>query len=261
MIKPLIQKAASYDIELDELALYAYAKHAQERNAQIAKLRSDMPDNGSGMSNDDAQAILDTVDQAGMKAQYEELHKLLMDLNAMRRKLQLGAGLITREEHDAWAGAYENYVPLRGFEAVDLDGKEPPKSGRGTGGGYNIRGKEAMRAKGRQSKAADIIENIITDYEKAVIRAEKNDVALRFIKLAQDNPDPALWELDATRTRVSLDRATGRVTKEAAADKGEVCKASILKRLAKGECRPPIKPTDRDAWAWAAPECGRYGWG
>ncbi len=215
---PLIKEAQENDITMDELSLYAYAKHAKERNAYIQSLRRDMPDTGSGMTNDEADDILTMFEVNGQAAIMEKLHAQLMAITAATRREMLETELITQDEFDAMETQYENYVPLRGFEEVDQNGERTTVA-RG-GRGFNIRGKETTRALGRRTRAGNIIENIVLDYERAVFRGERNMVGQTFLELIRNNPDPALWEIDAERTRTSFNRQTGRVNKSREVDSG-----------------------------------------
>ncbi|HQQ69091.1 MAG TPA: hypothetical protein PLL92_02110, partial [Alicycliphilus sp.] len=138
-VEPLMQRAAELGVDLEELALYAYAKHAEERNDHIAGINDRFADGGSGMTTADANAVMDKVRQEGREQAFEELHQGLMGITAKTRALLLSEGLITADEFDALQGQYQNYIPLRGFERVDERG-EP--SGRPSGKGFNIRGKE-----------------------------------------------------------------------------------------------------------------------
>ena len=215
---PLIREAIDNDITMDELSLYAYAKHAKERNAYIQTLRRDMPDTGSGLSNDEADDILTMFQVNGKTAVMERLHQRLMGITATTRREMLESELITQDEYDQMESQYENYVPLRGFEEVDQNGERTSVQ-RG-GRGFNIRGKETTRALGRRTRAGNIIENIVLDYERAVFRGERNMVGQTFLELIRTNPDPKLWEIDAERTRVSFNRQTGRVNKSREVDSG-----------------------------------------
>ena len=217
VMQPMIDKAVRYDIDLDELALYAYAKHAEERNRYIASINQRMPDGGSGMKTADANAILQQV-QSGPKAQqYEELHRDLMAIASTTRQIMLSEGLITQDEFTALDGAYQNYIPLRGLENVDDEGRMRP----GVGRGVNIRGKETIRALGRRSRASDLIENVIRDYERVVMRVEKNDVGKVLLDFVLSNPDPDLWDVDVERNQPSFNRATGLVQYTRQIEKGE----------------------------------------
>lgn len=218
-VQPLMEKAVKLGIELDELSLYAYAMHAKERNAYIASIDPKLQDGGSGMTNDEADSILGLVKLSGDQAKFEELHTDLMTITRGNRLAMLADGLITQQEFEALEGAYEYYVPLRGFEKLDKDGKPAPA--RSAGKGFNIRGAETIRAKGRVSRAGQIIENIIHDHQRTIARGERNHVAKVFLNFVLKNPDPDLWEIDATTTRKSIDRKTGRVARDTAIEKGE----------------------------------------
>lgn len=217
-VQPLMEKAVKFGIELDELSLYAYAMHAKERNAYIASIDKKLQDGGSGMTNAEADSILQLVDLSGDKAKFEELHTDLMTITRGNRMAMLADGLITQEEFNALEGAYDSYVPLRGFEIMDEDDKP---TGRSPGKGFNIRGAETLKAKGRVSRAGQIIENIISDHQRTIVRGERNHVAKVFLNFALTNPDPDLWEIDATTTRKSIDRKTGRIARNTAIEKGE----------------------------------------
>lgn len=196
-MRPFTEKAAKVGIDLDELSLYAYAKHAEERNRHIASINPGLPDGGSGMKTADAQAIIARFQAQPNFQDIRDLHNDLMAVTQASRDLLWNEGLISDDEYTAWSNQYSDYIPLRGFEGVD------PETGVRTGGrGINVRGGESMRALGRRSKAGNLIENVIADYERAVLRAEKNEIGRTFYRFVQANPDSKLWEVDPVkRTR------------------------------------------------------------
>ena len=196
-MRPFTEKAAKVGIDLDELSLYAYAKHAEERNRHIASINPGLPDGGSGMKTADAQAIIARFQAQPNFQDIRDLHNDLMAVTQASRDLLWNEGLISDDEYTTWSNQYSDYIPLRGFEGVD------PETGVRTGGrGINVRGGESMRALGRRSKAGNLIENVIADYERAVLRAEKNEIGRTFYRFVQANPDPSLWEVDPVkRTR------------------------------------------------------------
>ena len=197
-------KAVQADgLELEDVALYAYAKHAGERNAAIAKINRAMPDGGSGMTDAQAQAIIDSARHAGFESQLERHAAELNKWSEGTRQVLLRNGLISQAEYDQWTGSYQHYVPLRG--QIGDDG-----SRRGAGSGFDIRGKESFRAMGRRSQAGHIIEHVLQDRARALIRAGKNDVLRRFARFVMDNPDKSLWEVNAVeRKRSVVDTGTG----------------------------------------------------
>jgi hypothetical protein len=217
VVRPMLDKAVKYEIDLDELSLYAYAKHAEERNQYIASINPRMPDGGSGMTTADAKAILQQVQSGGKAQQFEELHKDLMSITATTRLLMLSEGLITQDEFDSLEGAYASYIPLRGLENVDEGGRARP----GVGRGVNVRGGETVRAMGRRSRASDLIENVIRDYERVITRVERNDVGKVLLDFVLSNPDPDLWGVDIERSKPVFNKAKGLVQYTKQVEKGE----------------------------------------
>jgi hypothetical protein len=214
-VHPMLKKAVEYKIDLDELALYAYAKHAKERNAHIQGINKQVQ-TGSGMSDAEADNIIQLVELSQDKAKFEELHQDLMGMTATTRRVLVDEGLVTQDQYDGLEKQYENYVPLRGFADQDEDnGKVRPGLGRG----FNIKGQETIKAMGRDSKAGDIIENIIRDYERATIRAERNAVGKTFLDLVTTNPDPALWEVQPLKRATRM--AGDQVRYQTVEDKGD----------------------------------------
>ena len=218
VVRPMLDKAAEYGIDMDELSVYAYAKHAKERNAYIASINKSMPDGGSGMSNAEADDVLQLADLSGDRAKFEELHQMLMAITATTRQVMLNEGLITQDEFDAMENAYQNYIPLRGFEDVD---EETGVARPGIGRGINVRGAETIRALGRKSKAGDLIENVIRDYERTISRVEKNDVAKVLLDFVLSNPDPTLWGVDVERSKAAFNKTLGVVQYTKQVEKGE----------------------------------------
>ena len=217
-IRPLINKAVKFGIDLGELALYAYAKHAEERNDYISSINNRFPDGGSGMTNADADVLIAKAKDEGKAAKFEELHRDLMAITATTRQVMLTEGLINQDEFDALDSAYENYIPLRGLENVDEStGAIRP----GVGRGINVRGGETIRAMGRRSRASDLIENVIRDYERVITRVDRNDTGKVLLDFVLSNPDPDLWGVDVERSKPSLNKVTGLVQYTKSIEKGE----------------------------------------
>jgi predicted transcriptional regulator len=89
---------------------------------------------------------------------------------------------------------------MKGFEEVDeVTGKATKKSSRGNiGQGFSISGKFDRKMLGRQSRASQIVENIVMNLERAVIRSSKMYTQSVLYKLIEDNPDAKLWENEVT---------------------------------------------------------------
>lgn len=189
-VKPLVDAMTQNNIESGELDQYLMAKHARERNAYIASINFEMPDGGSGMTNAEADEILsryaDEGKLAGLSIAAEEVYKI----TKKRRDLLRESGLEDDSLIDVWDANYQFYVPLKGF-AEDSEGKTIAK----TGSGFDIRGKESMKAMGRRTMAESPTAHAIQDLSATIIRARKNEVGKTFLNMVEANPNPDIWEV------------------------------------------------------------------
>lgn len=184
-------------ITMDQFDEYLYARHAKERNAMLRE--RDGVEDGSGMTDAEADAILDSYEKEfgemlgpEQKSSIQNLHDLVMEITAENRALAVEAGLISQAEADRQAAEQPNYVPLQGF-AVDESGAQTGSSYVSGGQGFNVRGKEGKRAKGRQSKAANPLAQLVTNSATLRIRAERNMALQKLHNLVADNPNPDVW--------------------------------------------------------------------
>lgn len=187
-LEPMARKMADYRIEREELDMYLWAKHAKERNAQIAKINPDMPDGGSGMTNAQADQILDQAKREGKKLRLDDLADIVYQLLDEKRKI-MRHSLADDSMIDSWNNTYQYYVPLKG-RAVDDSGGSYPRVGRG----FDIRGKESLRALGRRTKPESPTLHAIKDTTESIIRYRKNEVGNALLALVEANPNPEYWE-------------------------------------------------------------------
>jgi len=185
---------AEYDLSQDEVDLYLIAKHASERNAYIDTINPELNGAGSGMSNEAAQAILDKSLLENKRLALEKVANHVYAMLKQNREVMTEFGLEAQDAIDTWQQQYQFYVPLKGYAAED--GATNGKGKKfGTGKGFNIKGRETIKAMGRRSLAESPLLHTIADTTQAVIRARKNEVGNTFLKLVNDNPDPELWEI------------------------------------------------------------------
>ncbi|WP_417790270.1 LPD38 domain-containing protein [Terasakiella pusilla] len=210
-VEPLLEDIKDANLTIEEVEEYLYARHAHERNSQIAKINKEMPDSGSGMSNQEAAKLLSKWKD---DARFQDLQAIASRVDAIVRdtqKARLNGGLIDLETLQAWNETYQSYVPLKGLAEEDeyhFDG-----GGLSVGKGFDIRGQESKRAMGRghENRATDILANILTAYEEAVVRSEKNKVGQTFLNFALKNPDKTLWEVDKVEYEPKVSKASGMV--------------------------------------------------
>ncbi|MEM8791020.1 MAG: LPD38 domain-containing protein [Pseudomonadota bacterium] len=207
---PILEKiAASKTLSVEQVGEYLYARHAQERNAVIASINPDMEDGGSGMSNAEAEMILERVAQSADAETYKEIGRMVDDLRAETLKQRRDAGLISDKQHDEWDSQYKHYVPLKGF--ADSDFSDGYLDLAGVGRGYGARGKETKQALGRRSEAYNPLIGALVQAQEVAIRSEKNRVGQALHKLASEHSSKNLWTVKKPKMRKYFNASTGLV--------------------------------------------------
>ena len=213
-IQPLIDRMAKMNVNKDEIGLLLYAKHAPERNAYIQSINPKfrkLGEGGSGMTDKESAAIIERYKET-MGDKYPEFEKLVDDWQNIQnivKRILVQSGDISPEQAQSWDDGFDYHVPLKGFEEVDeITGKATKKSSNGNiGQGFSISGKFDRRALGRQSRANQIVENIVMNLERAVIRSSKMYTQSVLYKLIEDNPDANLWETEVTPMKPIMGKA------------------------------------------------------
>ena len=214
-------KVREAGVTYDDLNDFYYADHAPERNARIAEINPEFADGGgSGMTNEEAQQIKDDLAAAGKLEFLENVARPFMqDMNQKSRLRLYKEGLLSRPEFESWSEDYANYVPLRGWEhnpeetnGIDLVRQQIEDGTReASGAGYNVKGPEAHPALGRRSKADDPLAYAIYQWDRAIMRSEKNKVNKTLLRHIRKHPNKAMWEVNKKKTKRQLNPATGIV--------------------------------------------------
>lgn len=188
---------------------YLYARHAPERNAFLRTRGAPSP-NPSGMSDAEAGATLDKFALTGKLPTLERLAALADNIAKDTTRTRVEGGLISPEA--AAASPYQYYVPLRGLAEEDLDpGEDTPQTRARSGKGFSVGGREDRAVTGRSKKAGDLLGHLFLQNTEAVIRAQKNEVALSFMRLMQDNPDAGIGQILKTAPTRRVVGANGMI--------------------------------------------------
>lgn len=195
--EPLIKKMADAKVTQDELNEYLHARHAIERNRVMKERNPDREDNDglSGMTDEKAKEVLSNANPALL-----DIAKDIDTILAKTRKELVEYGLETQDTVDSWSSLYKHYVPLKreGFE-------DRP----GTGMGFAVRGSSTKEATGSHRAVDNILANIAMQREKAIVRGEKNRVALSLYGLAKQFPNSKFWKLDKPAQITQINPDTG----------------------------------------------------
>jgi hypothetical protein len=202
-LKPLIEDMRMRGVGMAEFEEYLWMRHAPERNAQVAKINLDMPDGGAGVTTAEAEAYMEGLNPTDKK-KHEALARRIDLINRKSRQVLIDYGIESQATINAMESAYEFYVPLM---REDME----RGLGNGTGSGFKVKGNSTKRALGSNRAVVDIIANIAQQYEKNIIRGEKNRVATALIGLAKLNPNEEIWQVETPPTIRHVSKATGFV--------------------------------------------------
>lgn len=200
-LNPLAMELKARGLSMAQLEEFLHARHAEEANALIADRNPDMPDGGSGMTNQQAQDYFSGLDPA-VRRKLEAVAKRVDAIIANTRKLYVSYGLESQETVDGWGDTFKHYVPLM---------REDKDGGMGIGQGFSIKGKETKSRTGSTRTVVDILANIAMQRERAIVRGEKNRVATALMGLAKLNPNPDFWTFDKVPHEQVFNPKTGLV--------------------------------------------------
>ncbi|HDK16970.1 MAG TPA: hypothetical protein ENG75_03390 [Nitrospirae bacterium] len=188
-VEPLVKVISESNLTIEEIEEYLHARHAPEANAQLKRINPEIEDNEalSGLSNEEASNIIDKAKRGENTKVFEEIARRVDAITKARRDLLREAGIELDSTIDAWEKAYKYYVPLM----REGKGGRLPRKGKG----YDVRGKEKRRA-GSKRDVVNILTNVIAQHESTLIKSEKIKVGRALLNLAQENPNPYLWEVD-----------------------------------------------------------------
>jgi hypothetical protein len=186
-MRPLVKMMDRMGVTIDELDTYLHNRIAEQRNKQAAALNPALQDGGSGIMTADARAYLAGLTKE-QKAKYEQLAKKVDEISQGTRNLLRSTGLESDKTITAWEKSNPNYVPLF-REDVDYGVTKEVT----TGLGFNTKGGTSKRFMGSQRNVVNILANIAMQRERAIVRSNKNRVALATYGLAVKNPNPGFW--------------------------------------------------------------------
>ena len=219
-IKPIAALMKAANLDEKQVGLYLLAKHAPERNRVIAAREREMrqeqidrlnkaledsmgaldrpvesiterldrleneplkfQETGSGLTDEQAESVIATAKLEDKYDALEEIAGKVYDMLTNMRQNMVDKGLLDEDTREDWEERYEFYVPLKGFAATEQDGNMVAGSGAK---GFSIKGKESFKAKGRITMPENPLLNSFIDGETKIVRAERNVIAQRLLKL------------------------------------------------------------------------------
>ncbi len=163
--------------------IYLQAKHAPERN----KVHGD---GAAGMTNAQSAKILSNISNSKAGKEIIRLSKQVQDLNNQTIDVLYKSQVIDKKMYDTLRKTYKNHVPLNRVMNESDDITEVL-----VGKGFNVKSSGVKRAKGSDRQVSDILTNVVTNLESAIVRAEKNIVNLATLNFARNNPQLGIFEV------------------------------------------------------------------
>jgi len=207
-LAPMLREMALRKVSIADLDKYLWARHAKEANALIEQRDPGvMVDDatgqpkGSGMTDQEADDYFAGLSQ-DQRNQLDAIARKVDGMIARTRDLYVSYGLENRDTVQGWADMFQHYVPLM---------REDHDGGMGIGQGFSIKGREAKHRTGSTRAVADVLANIATQRERAIVRGEKNRVAVSLAGLVKLNPAQDFWTLDKIPQERVLNEKTGLV--------------------------------------------------
>ena len=212
--KPLAKKIADSGYSLDEVDEFLILRHAIERNEKVAIRDSERDvelNPGSGKLKT-GQTLTNSFVKRKMKERYDmdwnsstgtwsggngrgkKLQSVAADVDKIVNETIDGTiegGLIDKDSAEAIRSAYKYYAPLRGKDIEDDYAENLI-----IGSSISTKGKEFLRAMGRESAAQSPLGHVLLNAERSMARGTKNkQFGERLVNLVKSSPDAEFWRV------------------------------------------------------------------
>lgn len=205
-IKLMAETSKNLNTSLDEFDLFLKARYARTGNAIIEKRNPDLYAKGGtrhGMTNDQADQLLAQFKAEGKTKAFENLAKIIYQMQDFKLKLIEKYGLETPEIIQSMRDTHgEYYVPAKGKSG------EPSLPGKGAG--LDIKSSGLKAALGRMSPSENSIIHTINDLEATIRRVHQAEVGQKFLDLVEKYPDPGI-EVNKVQLAQRYNPTTGEV--------------------------------------------------
>lgn len=179
-----------------DMTSFLYAMHAKERNDQIDRINPEFKKRGiagSGMSNKEAEEIKKELFAKYGKDTLMSIGNKYWKMNSDLLKKRVEYGDLSEEDAQAIDDKYDYYAPLK---HVEDDEVEPVKLGE--------------RAKGRRSKAQNILSFTRAAIDATFTQGEYNRAKQAFVNMAINNPSN-LYSIERGEIKPVINDSTGEV--------------------------------------------------
>jgi len=177
-------------IDIEDLNEYMQALATKDRNARIATVSDGkIKDGGAGRTNKEAEVILKKWENNQKIKEYAKQYR--EEVINPTIKIQVDAGLLTKEQAEMITKYEPNYVP---FKIADETTR--PLVGKG----FSVKGRSIKGLKGSLRKdRTNSVMQAASDMQTVIMRSEKNKSLQSLAELIRQNPDKNFWEIKGVR--------------------------------------------------------------
>ena len=211
-VNPILKEMLANNVSLEDIKQYLHARHAEAYNNRMNDINHrvdaqgniipyDKKDRASGMTTQDANNYLNNLDPERTRI-LESVADKWYAIRDKTQELLVESGQETQETIDLWKEIFPDYVPLNREQE-----QQAVPTGMRTGAGVDVRGNFSKRAMGSEKAIINPIDAILYQRERAIARAENNNVGKSVYRLALENPNPDFWMAinpDAIHSREKL---------------------------------------------------------
>ena len=191
-IKEITEDLRREGLSVEEVEQYLYALHVKERNAVILERSLGEDTEGSGISDERSDEILNSISDE-TKEKLDPIVKKIREVQQNTRDTMVEFGLESQETIDVLEGLFKNYVPLGGLATDEQDSFDTSYP---TGGaGMHVYGSTMKKAAGRKSEAPDILAQIVAQNAAVHIKARTNETLQTLYELVKNNPNKNVWSI------------------------------------------------------------------
>lgn len=152
---------------------------------QITRLKNQIPNaqRGSGLTNKDAQDILDRLEEQGKTGALQEIADIVYDINNRMLEMRKENGLNSDEQIEEFQSRFQNYVPLNRV-LFDPFGNLMEQVGKSTTAGQNnAPGTSFKQRKGSDRPVDNILGTVMMNFDHLIGDIERNNIMVSLAEL------------------------------------------------------------------------------
>lgn len=246
-VQPIYDLLVKLNVDPQDVGMYLWARSAKDRNKLVAARNTGSPDKGSGLTDAEAEAILqhfETAENGDLLPKLKQIAKKHDQLVDYMLNMRVKEGLLTREQAQAARASQPFYASLKGFaddgdmqlvgeqEVNGLDRYKKDGAVSKFTNQIGTRLSEFTQSKGRRSMPLNPLFNLSADAQQLIAHVETNRVGRTLLQNIRENPDE---HRDIARVYTAADaKKMRKVSGDIAYPDGTLVKANMQQEMLKG---------------------------